>query len=141
MSTQTPGLKPVAKPAAEIMCRNCKVQDVITLTARLAQLLAEEVDLLGAMKVAKIEALQAEKLFLVGALDAHRKLIDRQNPHLLSETIPSQDRGDLREVVSVFQRYSRREPPGSCCWPGEVNYKIVQAITHVVKQNAHESRL
>jgi predicted nucleotidyltransferase len=41
-----------------------KIQDVITLTARLAQLLAEEVDLLGEMKVQKIEALQKEKLFM-----------------------------------------------------------------------------
>ena len=40
-----------------------RIQDVVMLTARLAQLLAEEVDLLGDMKVKKIEALQQEKIY------------------------------------------------------------------------------
>src|SRR3954463_10295736 len=77
-----------------------KIRDTITLTARLAQLLAEEVDLLSEMKVSRIEALQQEKLFLVNALEAQRKLVDKYPQ--LSETIPSQDREDLREVVEVF---------------------------------------
>src|SRR5690349_20065493 len=77
-----------------------RIQDVITLTARLAQLLAEEVDLLNDMKVSRIEALQQEKLFLVSALEAQRKLLDKY-PHL-TETIPSQDKADLQEVVDVF---------------------------------------
>ena len=111
---------------------NLNVQDVITLTARLAQLLAEEVDLLGNMKVAKIEALQQEKLFLVNALEAQRKLIDR-NPNLV-ETIPSQDKKDLQEVVDVFNDILE-ENHRKLLLAKEVNHKIVQAITDVVKQS------
>jgi len=109
-----------------------KVKNVITLTARLAQLLAEEVDLLSEMKVAKIEPLQQEKLFLVAALDAQRKLIDK-HPHLL-ETIPSQDQQDLKEVVEVFNNILA-ENHRKLLLAKEVNHKIVQAITTVVMQS------
>lgn len=110
-----------------------KIQDVITLTARLAQLLAEEVDLLSDMKVSKIEALQQEKLFLVSALEAQRKLVDK-NPHLL-ETIPSQDKKDLEEVVDVF-RDILAENHRKLLLAKEVNHKIVEAITAVVKESS-----
>ncbi len=119
--------EPKTPAAAEL-----KIQDVITLTARLAQLLAEEVDLLGEMKVAKIEALQREKLFLVNALEAQRKLIDR-NPNLV-ETIPSQDKKDLQEVVDVFNNILA-ENHRKLLLAKEINHKIVQAITDVVKQS------
>jgi flagellar biosynthesis/type III secretory pathway chaperone len=119
--TTTPTLPPTVK-----------VQDVITLTARLAQLLAEEVDLLSEMKVSKIEALQQEKLFLVSALDAQRKLIDR-HPHLL-DTIPSQDKKDLQEVVEVFNTILE-ENHRKLLLAKEVNHRIVQAITAVVKES------
>lgn len=109
-----------------------RVQDVITLTARLAQLLAEEVDLLGDMKVKKIEALQSEKQFITNALEAQKKLIDR-HPHL-AETIPSTDRKDLEEVVRVFEDILH-ENHRKLLLAKEVNHKIVQAITAVVKEN------
>jgi hypothetical protein len=123
-----PAANPAAPPVAKI-----KIQDVITLTARLAQLLAEEVDLLSDMKVSKIEALQQEKLFLVAALDAQRKLVDK-NPHLL-ETIPSQDKKDLEEVVDVF-RNILAENHRKLLLAKEVNHKIVEAITAVVKESS-----
>lgn len=109
-----------------------KVQQVITLTARLAQILAEEVDLLSEMKISKIEALQREKLFLTSALEAQRKLIDK-NPQLV-ETIPSQDKKDLQEVVEVFNNILE-ENSHKLLLAREVNHKIVQAITQVVKEN------
>lgn len=108
------------------------MQNVITVTARLAQLLAEEADLLAAMKVSKIEALQREKLFLIGALEAQRKLIDK-HPYLV-ETIPSQDKKDLQEVVDIFNTILD-ENHHKLRLAKEVNHKIVQAITEVVKEN------
>lgn len=110
---------------------NFKVQDVIMLTARLAQLLAEEVDLLGDMKVKKIEALQQEKIFLTNALDAQRKLIDR-HPHIV-DTIPSRDKKDLEEVAAVFQGILD-ENHRKLLMAKEINHKIVRAITDVVKE-------
>ncbi|MDX2112435.1 MAG: hypothetical protein SFW63_01690 [Alphaproteobacteria bacterium] len=108
------------------------VRAIITVTARLAQLLAEEVDLLSDMKVSKIEHLQNEKIFLTNALEAQKKLIDR-NPHML-ETIPSQDRSDLEQVVEVFSGILE-ENHRKLLLAKEINHKIVQAITSVVKEN------
>lgn len=110
-----------------------KVQDIITLTARLAQLLAEEVDLLAAQKISKIEDLQKEKLFITSALEAHRKLIGKY-PHLL-ETIPAQEKRDLQEVVNVFNNILE-ENHRKLKMARDVNHQIVQAITHVVKEHA-----
>lgn len=131
MSTQTTeSIGPVPKAAP--IEYTLKIQDVITLTARLAQLLAQEVDLLSEMKVGDIEALQEEKLFLVNALDAQRKLLDK-NPHLL-ETIPSQDKHDLQEVVNVFNDILE-ENHRKLLMAKEVNHKVVEAITRVVRES------
>lgn len=108
------------------------MQSIITVTARLAQLLAEEVDLLSDMKVSKIEALQQEKLFLVSALEAQRKLVDK-HPYVI-DTIPSQDKKDLQEVVDIFNTILE-ENHRKLLLAKEVNHKIVQAITQVVKES------
>ncbi len=108
-----------------------RAQDVVMLTARLAQLLAEEVDLLGEMKVKQIEALQKEKIFLTNALEAQRKLIDR-HPYII-DTIPSRDKKDLEEVAAVFQGILD-ENHRKLLLAKEINHKIVQAITEVVKE-------
>ncbi|MEQ1789111.1 MAG: hypothetical protein ABL857_01575 [Rickettsiales bacterium] len=108
-----------------------KAQDVVMLTARLAQLLAEEVDLLGDMKVKKIEALQKEKVFLTNALEAQRKLIER-HPYM-KDTIPSRDKKDLEDVAAVFQNILE-ENHRKLLLAKEINHKIVQAITDVVKE-------
>lgn len=129
MSTQTITIPETAKAMGDAVV-NIKIHDVITLTARLAQLLAEEVDLLGGMKVAKIDALQQEKLFLVNALHAHKKLIDK-HPHVI-DTIPSQDKHDLQQVVEVFNNILE-ENHRKLLLAKEVNHKIVEAITSVVK--------
>lgn len=109
-----------------------KIQDVMTLTARLAQLLAEEADLLGAMKIKEIEKLQAEKLFLTNAIDAQRKLIEK-HPHLL-DTIPSRDKHDMEALVEVFNNILE-ENHRKLLLAREVNHKIVSAIKDVVKDH------
>jgi hypothetical protein len=107
-----------------------RIQDVITLTARLAQLLAEEADLLGNMKMKEIEKLQHEKIFITNALEAQRKLIDK-HPHLI-ETIPAQDKNDLQRVVDVFNNILE-ENHRKLLLAKEVNHKIVGAIKEVVR--------
>lgn len=108
-------------------------KDVITLTARLAQILAEEVDLLRAMKVRDIERLQEEKLFLIEALEAHKKIL-KKHPQL-SESIPSRDKEDLEGVIDVFnnilEENSRRLQMAK-----EVNHQVVKAIRDVVTEHA-----
>ena len=109
------------------------IKAVITVTARLAQLLAEEVDLLGDMKVSKIEALQNEKIFLTNALDAQKKLINK-HPQLL-ETIPSQDKHDLQEVANIFNNILE-ENHRKLLLARDINHQIVRAITSVVKEHS-----
>lgn len=123
----------MAEPRGASQNPQIKVQDIVMLTARLAQLLAEEVDLLSDMKVSKIEALQQEKIFLTNALEAQRKLIDK-HPHLI-DTIPSQDKHDLEEVVTVFNNILE-ENHRKLLLAKEINHKIVQAITTVVKESS-----
>ncbi len=109
-----------------------RMQDVMTLTARLAQLLAEEVDLLGGMKLKEIEKLQNEKIFLTNAIDAQRKLIEK-SPHLL-ESIPSTDKHDMEALVEVFNNILA-ENHRKLLLAKEVNHNIVSAIKSVVKDH------
>jgi hypothetical protein len=109
--------------------RRINVGDVITLTARLAQVMAEEVDLLKGMKVKAIDALQEEKLFLIQALETHKKILKR-SPEI-SEQIPSRDRQDLADVVKVFEDVLE-ENHRKLQMAKEVNQQIVRAIREVV---------
>lgn len=108
-----------------------QMNDVIMLTARLAQILAEEVDLLKEMKVKQIEGLQKEKIFITNALEAQRKMIDR-HPYIM-DTIPSRDKKDLEDVAEVFQNILE-ENHRKLLLAKSVNHKIVEAITEVVKE-------
>lgn len=108
-----------------------RIPDVITLTARLAQLLAEEADLLEAMNIKRVGELQKEKLMLVSALDALKKQIAKQ-PELLEE-ITDEERDDLVQVVRVFneileENYRRLSRARA------VNQRVVQAITQAVQE-------
>lgn len=109
-----------------------RISDVVTLTARLAQLLAEEVDLLGQMKIKQIEKLQHEKIFITNALEAQRKLLDK-HPYMLG-TIPSQDKEDLKRVSEVFSNILQ-ENHRKLMLAREVNHKIVGAIKEVVRES------
>lgn len=108
------------------------MQDVMTLTARLAQLLAEEADLLAGMKMKEVEKLQNEKIFLTNAIEAQRKLIEK-SPHLV-ETIPSHDKEDMKRLVEVFNNILE-ENHRKLLLAKEVNHKIVAAIKDVVKDH------
>lgn len=109
-----------------------RIQDVITLTARLAQLLAEEADYLGLLKLKEVEKLQHEKIFITNALEAQRRLIDK-HPGLV-DTIPSQDKHELQKVVDVFNNILA-ENHRKLLLAKEVNHKIVGAIKEVVRDH------
>lgn len=108
------------------------VPDVITLTARLAQLLAQEVDLLQAMKVSGIEPLQEEKQLIVSALQ-RQKIYIEQHPEAL-ELIGAQEREELRSVVEIFdavlaENFRRLQMARA------VNQKMVEAIADAVAES------
>jgi len=108
------------------------IPDVITITARLAQILAEEVDLLQQMKIQKISALQDEKQRLTRALDIQKKLIAR-NPQALAHA-RAEDMEDLRAVTQIFNEiltHNHRQLRIA----RDVNQKLVEAICEVVTEN------
>lgn len=117
--------------AAETAAPAFNAQDVINLTARLAQVLAEEVDLLGSMKVSKIAALQQEKIFLTNALEANRRMLMKY-PHM-RETIPSRDKGELEGVIEVFNDILE-ENHRRLSQARAANRAVVNAITQAVQE-------
>lgn len=109
------------------------VEDVITLTARLAQVLAEEADLLADMRLAGIEALQREKMLLARALEKQKKLYDRF-PHKRDE-IDGEERERLEQIISIFESIMR-ENYRRLLIAKEVNRKVVEAIADAVSDAA-----
>ena len=110
-------------------------KDLSMLTARLAQVLAEEVDLLKASKVSDIAKLQEEKLFLIDALEVHKTIL-KQRPELL-DTIPSRDKHDLKQVVDIFEEILR-ENHQRLLVAKEINEQVVKAISEVVAEKSRK---
>lgn len=109
------------------------VDSVISLTARLAQVLAEEADLLAEMRVREIEGLQKEKLQLLDALEAQKRFIDR-NPEVLAY-VSDEDGLELAQIIEIFQTVMK-ENHRRLLIAREVNRKVVEAITEVMADAA-----
>lgn len=123
----------VRKPSVRNEMARVNVDDIISVTVRLAQILAEEADLLEAMKVSQIAELQNEKRLLCNALEAMKKQVMKE-PGLMDEMNES-ERENLREVITVFnsildENYARLNMARA------VNHKIVQAITEVAQEHS-----
>ena len=102
---------------------------VMAITARLAQVLAEEADLLADMKVKDIVPLQKEKLTLARALDLQIQRVQK-NPELLDE-ITEEEREDLRDLAGVFDEI-KAENFRRLLSAKEVNQRVVEAIMEAV---------
>ena len=109
------------------------VESIVAVTARLAQVLAEEADLLAAMKIKDVEKLQKEKNLLVDALEAQKRYVER-NPHLLS-TISDDDALEMAQIIEIFQKIMT-ENHRRLLIAKEVNQKVIEAIADVVTEAA-----
>lgn len=112
-----------------------RAEDIITLTARLAQVLAEEADYLEKMQVSKIAALQKEKVMLTNALALIKKQLPKERAFM--DSIDPQEAESLREVIMVFneileENYQRLNMARL------VNQRVVEAITDVVKEQTRQ---
>ncbi len=114
--------------SAQILAR-VDVESVIALTARLAQVLAEEADLLAEMRVREIEGLQKEKLQLLEALEAQKRFLDR-NPEIMAE-VSDEDCLELAQIIEIFQTVMK-ENHRRLLIAREVNRKVVEAIADVM---------
>jgi tRNA/tmRNA/rRNA uracil-C5-methylase (TrmA/RlmC/RlmD family) len=105
------------------------VENIIVLTARLAQVLAEEADLLAEMRLSTLNELQREKLLLLGALEKQKKLFDRF-PHKTHD-IGMDERERLEQIIEIFESIMR-ENYRRLLVAKEVNRKVVEAIADAV---------
>ena len=114
---------------AEPYAGKIDVEAIISLTARLSHVLAQEVDMLGEMKVQDIATLQNEKLRLLDALEAHKKYIDR-NPDL-KKNLTDNECLELAQIVEIFQNIMQ-ENHRQLLVAKEINSKVMSAITDAV---------
>lgn len=131
MTMQQQYRTPQAQPIQAIHANAANVNDIIALTARLAQVLAEEADFLESMNIQKVGELQKEKLLLTSALEREKKLI-MKNPNALRD-VSAEDKQDLLSVMEIFnailaENYRRM------LVAREVNSRVVDAIGQVVNE-------
>lgn len=116
----------------EIRPQSINMENVMALIARLAQILALEVDHLEEMNVKGIDPLQNEKKWLTKAVELQLKRVQKY-PYLLEE-ISEDDREDFRDLISVFNEI-KRENYRRLMSAKVVNERVVQAITDVVNEH------
>lgn len=114
-----------AKPRTPV-----KLPDMIAITARLAQLLAEEVDCLDEMRIHDIEDLQEEKRRLSRTLEVMKREVERRPE--IKETFAEEDVEAFNEVSEIFNEVLQ-ENHRKLLVAKEVNFRVVQAISDVVK--------
>lgn len=108
------------------------IPDIISLTARLAQILAQEADLLQEMRIKDVAPLQKEKTMLANALEIYKKLIDKDPGMLRAAT--EEEREDLVTVTQIFDAVLQ-ENYRRLLTAREVNLKVVEAITEAVGES------
>lgn len=101
------------------------VGEMIEVTARLTDLLNQEVVLLEQMQVTRAGELQQEKMALTQVLEAQKKLIDAQ-PELI-DAVPDAERDQLRHVVETFHTALQRNVR-LVAVAKAVNQRVVQAV-------------
>jgi len=119
------------KDAEDVKRNPVQLRDMIAITARLAQILAEEVDCLDEMRVRDIEGLQDEKRRLTRTLEAMKREIDRRPE--IRETFAAEDLDDFAEISEIFNEVLQ-ENHRKLLIAKEVNARVVQAISDVVKE-------
>lgn len=108
-----------------------RLPDMIAITARLAQILAEEVDCLDEMRIRDIEELQDEKRRLTRTLEAMKREVDRRPE--IRETFAAEDLDQFAEVSDIFNEVLQ-ENHRKLLIAKEVNARVVMAIADVVKE-------
>lgn len=113
--------------------RTINLSEMIAATARLAQILAEEVDCLDEMRITDIEKLQDEKRRLTKGLEIMKREVER-NPEI-AKTFAAEDVAAFHEVSKIFDEVLQ-ENHRKLLVAKEINFRVVQAISDVVKEES-----
>ena len=113
------------------MPQEINIHNIMALTARLAQVMAQEADYLAEMKIKEIEPLQKEKVTIAKAMELQIKRIQKY-PHLL-DTIHPADLDEFDQLAAIFDEI-KQENYNRLIAARAVNQQIVEAITEVVNE-------
>lgn len=105
------------------------LRDIITVQASLAELLAEEADLMDAMQLPKVGTLQERKLKLTGLLERYMRYMQR-HPEAMGRTT-AEEKEELRKAAAEFQRVMKRNYD-TLMVARAVNKSVVKCITQLV---------
>ena len=106
------------------------VQDIIDVTTRLTDLMAEEAELFRTMNIEAIAALQEEKNQLVVWLEAQQKMLAvHPDPAAL---IDDEERDVLEEVMEDFTNIAQ-DNFHQATIARDVNKKVVTAVTNAIR--------
>lgn len=108
-----------------------RLGDMIAITARLAQILAEEVDCLDEMRIRDIEELQDEKRRLSRTLEVMKREVDRRPE--IKQTFSADEVATFNDVSEIFNEVLQ-ENHRKLLVAKEINFRVVQAISDVVKE-------
>jgi flagellar biosynthesis/type III secretory pathway chaperone len=111
-----------------------QVDEIITVTERLTDVLREESDYLKTMQIRKVGVLQEEKLKLISWLEAQKKMI-ALNPDM-KDQLDALDREEMGEVVEDFTK-AVEENYHQASIARVVNERIVQAVTDALQAREH----
>lgn len=115
------------EPAEET--QTVTAEGMIAVTVRLAEILAEEVDLLQEMAIDRVGEIQPEKMRLTETLERYKRILEK-NPTLM-DTFTEAQENDLRKVTEIFNvvlEENRRQLQVA----REVNLHIMEAIADSV---------
>ncbi|MDG1286086.1 MAG: hypothetical protein P8P30_00815 [Rickettsiales bacterium] len=121
-----------AEPAEDIRPQSINMENVLALIARLAQILALEVDYLAEMDIQAIDPLQNEKKWLTKAVELQLKRVQKY-PYLL-EAVTYEEREEFADMISVFNEI-KQENHRRLLAARDVNARVVEAITEVVNEH------
>lgn len=109
------------------------LSDMVAVMARLAQILAQEVDFLQAMRIKEIETLQEEKRKLTKLLTTMKRDFDRAGVRV-GDFAEDQVRA-FHEMAEIFNNVLQ-ENQQKLLVAKEINYRVVQAISDVVEEES-----
>lgn len=124
----------VPAPIQPAITGDVDVYELITITARLRDILVRETAHLKAMEIKEIAKLQDEKQKLTKLMDAYQKLI-KARPELV-RMLDEDSRAELAELSDEFSR-ALTENMQRTAVARAVNQRVVQAIMEVVTEANH----
>jgi flagellar biosynthesis/type III secretory pathway chaperone len=110
------------------------IYELITVTARLKEVLTRETEHLKLMQVKELAKLQEEKQKLTKTLEAYQRLIAAR-----PELVRALDEGTREELAEISEAFGRAvaENMHRVAIARTVNQRVVNAIMEVVSENQH----